>query len=452
MRMRNAVATFAVAALSLVAAPLAAAAPVPVNVRIEGKTETIFEGPILTDVHHVKASSDSKWRRCDGVNVNVPANEVPAAVPTSAGSDAMRIAGLGFDAQWYNQYEDYFLKRWGPDAQDQAENEYWGILVNNVFTDVGGCQYQLDGGDEVLWIYDAFDGRERLALYPAGYSGGAAPLTATATLNQPFEVEVDTWEGYDEGSPPPAPTRTTTPYEGAEVAPVITDGQGFQRVDTASAATVVSDADGEASITFTTPGWHRIKATDAGAGEDAAIRSNRLDVCVPQPPAADCGPLPADAQLRTPPPPLAGELDGKEGPGGEDPPGGDPPGGQPSGGGGESKGGSGSSSPAGAAPPASQPGPVQLQRPGLDRSRIAQGLVTVSWKVLDPGAGIAKWTISSQALGRKGARWVDRASGSGRTAANLRLPAGAAYRLRLIVTDGLGRSTTVPLGRVQVPR
>jgi len=447
MRLRNAVATLAVAVLSLtVAAASAESAPVQVNVRIEGETETIFEGPVLTDVHRVKGASDSQWRRCDGVNVNVPLNKVPGVVPTSAGSDAMRIAGLDFDGQWYGQYEDYFLTRWGPDGQGQAENEYWGILVNNVFTDVGGCQYQLDGGDEVLWIYDAFDGRERLALYPAGYSGGAAPLTATATLNQPFEIEVDTWEGYNEGSPPPAPTRTTTPYGGAEVAPVITNGQGFQKVDTASASTVVSGADGKASITFTTPGWHRIKATDVGIGEDAAIRSNRLDVCVPQPPATDCGSLWPDDQVRIPPPPVDGE-----GPGGGQPGGGNPGGGSPGGAGREIKPTPGSAaSPAG--PLAPRPGQVRLRQPSLDRSRLAQGLVTVSWKVLDPGAGVAKWTISSQALGRKGARWVDRASGSSRTAATLRLPAGATYRLRLTVVDALGQAAGAPLGRVQVSR
>ncbi|HYJ22743.1 MAG TPA: DUF4430 domain-containing protein [Solirubrobacterales bacterium] len=445
--MRNAVATFAVAVLALtVAAPLAAAAPTQVNVRIEGKAETLFEGPILTDVHRVKASSDTKWRRCDGVNVNAPLNKVPGVVPTAAGSDAMRIASLDFDAQWYNQYEDYFLKRWGPDAQDVGENEYWGILVNNVFTAVGGCQYQLDGGDEVLWIYDAFDGRERLALYPAGYSGGATPLTATATLNQPFAVEVDTWEGYNEGSPPPTPTRTTTPYEGAEVAPVITNGQGFQKVDTASAATVVSGADGKASVTFTTSGWHRIKATDVGVGEDAAIRSNRLDVCVPEPPATDCGPLRADAQVRTPPPPVAGEVDGE---GGEEQPGGEQPGGGGAGAGSSPAPGP-SALPAG--PPAPRPGQVRLQHPGLDRSRLARGLVGVSWKVLDPGSGISRWTIASRTLGRKGARWIDRASGSGGTAATLRLPRGAGYRLRLSVVDALGRVATAPLGRVQVPR
>ncbi len=446
--MRSSLAALAVASLSfLLLAAVAEAAPTQVRVRIEGRAETLFEGPILTDVHRVKAMGDSKWRRCDGIGASVPQNKVPGVVPTSAAADAMRIVGESFDAQWYNQFEDYFLERWGPDSEDEAAGEYWGVLVNNVFTAVGGCQYQLDGGDEVLWIYDAFDGRPRLALYPAGYGGGAEPLTATATLNQPFEVEVGTWAGDIEGQPPAAPGRAGDPYAGAEVAPVTTSSEGFQQIDVASPDTVVSGAGGVASITFTTPGWHRIKATDVAAGVETAVRSNRLDVCVPQPPASGCGALPADDQVRTPPPPVAGEVDG-ETPGGGGPGGTPPPGGSPSGGGGGAASGSNG---AGQTPPAPEPGPVQLQQPGLDRSRLARGLVTVSWRVLDPGAGIRRWTIASQRLGRRGAPWVTRASGSERAGATLHLPPGA-HRLRLTVVDALGRGASTALGRVQVPR
>src|ERR1044072_6834687 len=67
-------------------------------------------------------------------------------------------------------------------------------MVNTVFTGVGGCQYQLDSGDEVVWVYDAFDTRPLLALFPAGYAGGARPLTAMAELDEPVEVGVDAYE------------------------------------------------------------------------------------------------------------------------------------------------------------------------------------------------------------------------------------------------------------------
>jgi hypothetical protein len=442
--MRRSIATLVVATLGVFsAAPAAPAAPTQVNVRIEGRSRTLFEGPVSTDVHRVRAASDSRWRRCNGIDVNDPWNLTPAVVPTSAAADAMRILGESFDALWYNQYEDYFLKRWGPDEQDAAANEYWGVLVNSVFTSVGGCQYQLDGGDEVLWVYDAFAGRTRLGLYPAGYAGGATPLTATAEPGQPFEVEVDGRSAANEGVPPASPQRGGSPFAGAEVAPVESGEKGFERVETESPETVLTGPDGKASITFADPGWHRIKATVADSqGEETVVRSNRLDVCVPQPPASGCGALPPEDQARTPPPPLAGEGEGEEGegPGKELPP---------------SDGGAGT--PGVQARSATNPPPatakaVQLRAPRLDSSRIARGLVTVSWRVLDAGVGIRGWSISSKTIGRKGAGWVSRVSGSTHTAATIHLPPGAGYRLQLTVTDVLGRRSKAAIGRVQVPR
>lgn len=441
--MRTTSAAFIVALLTLIiAVPAVQATPTEVNVRIEGRTETLFEGPILTEGRNVRASSDTKapkgGRRCNGLNNGQ--NPTPGPTPTAASVDAMSILGEDFDGLWYGEpFEDYFIKRWGPDGQSEAKGEFWGVGVNNVFTSVGGCQYQLDGGDEVLWAYDAFSGRPRLGLYPAGYSGGAKPLTAMAELNVPFEVEVDAWDATGEGDPPDSPQRTgSEPFEGAEVAPMTIGSGGYEKVDTGSSAMEETDEHGLAEITFTESGWQRIKATVVGSGKESVVRSNRLDVCVPDPPASDCGPLLPDDLVRTPPP---GEPEGPEG---EEP---QPQGPQPDGGGqsGSAQQGSGAASPPTAA------GQVQLQLPRVDRSRIAQGLVKVSWRVLDPGAGIEKWTISSKTVGRKGARYVPRARGKGGTSAALRLPGGATYLLRITVTDALGRSSTAPIGKVQVP-
>jgi hypothetical protein len=438
--MRTAIAAFSVALFFLVStAPVAPAAPAEVNVRIEGRSETLFEGPILTDGHNVKASSDkgapAAGRRCNGLNNGQ--NPTPGPTPTAASVDAMSILGQGFDGRWYAEpFEDYFITRWGNEAQDEGNGAFWGLLVNNVFTGVGGCQYQLDGGDEVLWVYDAFKDRPRLALYPASYSGGARPLTATAGLNVPFEVEVDAWQGYAEGDPPAAPQRTgSQPFEGAAVAPVTAGPGGFETVDAGSPETVETDADGGATITFDEPGWQRIKATVLGAGgAENAVRSNRLDVCVPDPPANDCGPPPADDEVRVPPPSEPEEEPEEPQPEGEGP--GTGPGAAPA--------------RQGVAAPA-DPGRVRLKLSRLDRSALAQGLVKVSWRVLDPGAGISRWTISSQALGRDDARYVTRARGTGGTSASLRLPPAAAYRLRITVIDVLGRSSSASLGRVRVP-
>ena len=302
--MRTSIATLTITTLiTALVASNAQAAPTQVNVRIEGRSETLFEGPILTEGHDVQASSDTQERSCDGINPNDPENTTPGPTPTAASVDAMSLIGETFDGQWYGGYDDYFITRWGPDQEEQGMS--WGILVNNVFTDVGGCQYELRTGDEVLWAYNAFEHRPFLALLPvaAGYTSGTRPLTATAELGKPFEVEVLDYDDEEEDVPPAAPARTgSSPYEGAEVSPVQTSVKGFEKVETTSPETVTTNADGKASITFTTPGWHRIKATAVNTGgEEDAIRSNRLDVCVPEAGASGCGEPPAEDQVRIPP-------------------------------------------------------------------------------------------------------------------------------------------------------
>jgi hypothetical protein len=439
---RSLAAFFAATILITLAAPPAQAAPAEVSVRIEGKTETLFEGPVLTDGHNVKGITDTAappWgRRCNGLNNG--AHPTPGPTPTAAAVDAMAILDEGFDGDWYGSesFDDYFITQWGPESQDVGEGDYWGIAVNNAFTSVGGCQYQLDGGDEVLWVYDAFDGRPRLVLYPGGYSGGSVKLTAKATLGVPFEVTVVQWGHVCcTGSPPPSPTRGTTPFEGAEVGPVVDTVRGFERIDTTDA--VETGPDGTTTVTFGSTGWHRIKATAITAGNETVVRSNRLDVCVPPPPATECTPPRPDDLVREPPP---SDLPAEPGP--EDPED-------------EPKGPGGSGSQPGAAaptlgPPAPEPASqVRIAPRGLDRSRIAAGIVGVSWQVKSEGTGIAKWSIASKRLGRQGARFVVRATGKGKSTAQIRLPGGARYSLRLTFTDPLGHSSSMNLGTVRVP-
>lgn len=304
--MRTFVAAFAFALLALIIVPAAQATPTQVNVRIEGKSETLFEGPIWTEGHDVKASSDTQARPCDATNNHQ--HQTPGATPTASAVDAMSIVGESFDAQWYgSSFDDYFLTRFGPDEQSIVEGAYWGVLVNNVLTSVGGCQYELGPDNEVLWAYDAFEERPFLALLPvaAGYTSGVRPSTASAELGKPFEVEVVDYAGENEDTPPPTPERTgSTPEPGATVSPVHTAANGFERIENGSSSAVVTDAQGKASVTFTKPGWHRIKATVlTPQGIEAAVRSNRLDVCVPPEGQSACGEPLAEDQVRTPPAP-----------------------------------------------------------------------------------------------------------------------------------------------------
>ena len=312
--------TSLVACASALAPAAARAAPSAVDVRIEGRTKTLFEGPNLTEGHDVSSyradggngAEDIAEHSCDGINHNDPENTEPGPTPTAAAVDAMDEIGEGdaMAGQWYGDggLEDYFVKQWGAEAENaETEGRAWGLTVDNTFTNVGGCQYELHTGAEVLWTYNAFESRPFLALFAseASYAAGERPLTATAQLGEPFEVEVLAYGGDQEDAPPAEPEREgAEPFAGASVAPASTSAEGFESVELESPQAVVTDAQGKAAITFRTPGWHRLMAgapVDAQTGEEEAIRSNRLDVCVPAEGASGCGELPVEDRLRVPP-------------------------------------------------------------------------------------------------------------------------------------------------------
>jgi hypothetical protein len=399
----------AVLLLIIVVAPSARGAT-DVSVRIEGKEETIFEKSIPVSVQKIEASSDTQERDCDGVNELDPENVAPGVTPTLASAEAMESIGETFDGQWYDGFGDYFITRWGPDEQDNSLSAWWGVLVNQVLTSVGGCQQQLQENDEVLWVWDAFSSRPMLALYPeaAHYVEGPRPTRVIVAPGEPVAVEVVSWGASGEGSTPEVPSRTgSSPYAGAEVAPVVVNANGFQRVDTASPDATVSDADGKATFTFTTPGIHRIKATGPLGSESSVVRSNGLEVCVLAR-VGDCGEaVPAVPVVEAPKP--------------------------------------------GATTAAPEPAVTRISKPKLATGKLASGRLTVSWQVLEPGAGVRSWRIATKTLGGKGG-WVSRAHGAKGTHATVQLPRGHRYQVRFTLTDVAGHTTTYALGKVTVPR
>jgi hypothetical protein len=264
--------------------------PATVEVRVEGADQTLFEGPVETEGGYIQASSDTQPRECDGTNNNAYKQPVPTA--TKAAVDGMQIVGQPFDGQWYDGYDDYFITSFGPDAENTSLNYYWGVLLNDTFTPVGGCQAKVNTGDQLLWQYNAFNGQPFLKLAPVGDDiSSAPPLTVSVVKGQPLALQVDS---YDGGS------STYTPVSGVEVAPVTTAKQtGFETVDTSSPKAVTTDSSGLADVKFKTLGWHRIKA--AGSNDTPTgqyLRSNRLDVCVEKAVGVGCGALPADDQVR----------------------------------------------------------------------------------------------------------------------------------------------------------
>jgi hypothetical protein len=376
----------------------AAAAPTTVSVRIEGRTQTLFEGPILTEGHAVRSfkgdggseAEDLAEHACDGTNNG--RNAVPGATPTAASVDAMELGGetRAMAGQWYPGFDDYLVKQWGSEDQNaEAGGRSWGLLVNNVYAGVGGCQYELGPDNEVLWIYNAFVSRPVLALFAADdrYSSGVRPLTATAAQGKPFEVEVLALEDAIEGVPPAEPERTgATPFKGAIVAPLTTSAKGFETVQLENPEAVTTDPQGRATVTFSTPGWHRLKAggpLNEETGEEEVVRSNRLDVCVPGPGQSACGAPPPEDEIRTPPRYIAASSDsGAQAPAG-----------------GGAGGGGGSEGPAGA-------GTLAAGTSGLPArivvERLSPTLLIV--KLTRPGTFVVK--LAWRARGGRSERWI----------------------------------------------
>jgi hypothetical protein len=167
--MKSRIGTLAVLALAL-AAPSATAAPTIVNLRVEGATETLYEGPVKTDGHAIEQDKNGP-QPCDGTNGG--ANPTAGPTVTSTLDDA-----LAWDGTWNSSFSDFLVNRIGSDKA--SDTQFWGTALNGTPTELGGCQVQVKTDDQVLWAYDMFSAKQFLAL-----SG-----PKTAKLNKPFKVKV----------------------------------------------------------------------------------------------------------------------------------------------------------------------------------------------------------------------------------------------------------------------
>jgi hypothetical protein len=236
-------ALFACTLLALVLPAAALAAPVSVNLRVEGRNATIFDGPVTTDGHDV-TTVEAGTHRCDGTNGN--ANPQPGPTPTAALDDAARQSGFTIDGNYGNfGIDDYFLDRIAGDTLD-PNSEYWSLWIAFGFSDLGGCQKRIHQGDDVLWGYAAFSG-------PA--SGDRALKLSgpgSVTTDQPLQVKVT---------------------NGANGAPEAGAGVGG----------TTTGPDGMVTLAFPQSGVYRLKAE-----HQHTIRSNSLVVCADPPGAAAC--------------------------------------------------------------------------------------------------------------------------------------------------------------------
>lgn len=408
--------------------PAAAAAPSEQAVRIEGRTTTLYEGVLRTDGHAVATASDgNRPRRCDATNNG--AGTVSGPTPTSASDDAMRSVGMGWDGYWTPGFEDFFVQQYGPDREDADSYAYWGILVNGIYTSVGGCQYRLNPNDQTLWVYDAFSRRDLLRLDGPGTIGeptadvergpsiGPVQRRFTVGLGQPFTVTaIKNQATGDIGTP-----GYRIPAPGVRVAPVTTAPNGVQTIVETDPATVTTDGAGQATLSWSTPGWKRIKATAAGY-----VRSNRLDVCVLDVDGRDCDTAPPDTGTRdatpwpvpTPKPSPAGSnrllIKGVP-----------------------------------VAPTTFAVGGLQIRGLRITADGHPTAMVIARWDTV--GGATKAWKVEYRVPTDRRPRWRSAESGTSERSALLDLPAGVAVDLRIRITPPSGKAVTKTIGSVVVP-
>ena len=238
-RLRRTALPAALVVLSLAAAPAASALPVTVNLRVEGPSRTVFDGPVTTDGHDVTTDT-AGTHTCDGTNGGAEPGPGPTA--TGALDDAAKLGGFTIDGPYGNfGIDDYFIERVA-DQQVDPNSAYWSLWIDQQFSDKGGCQKRVLAGQDVLWAGIPFS-----VSVPLKLTG-----PDTATTGQPVQVQV-------------------------------TDGSNGNPQDGATVGGATTGADGRAVLTFPDKGIYRLKAE-----KPDTIRSNTLVLCVDPPGAAPC--------------------------------------------------------------------------------------------------------------------------------------------------------------------
>ncbi len=261
--------TSCIAALALtIACATASAAPVTVKLRVEGSTNTLFEGEVTTQGETFEGEPGKGSHPCDyadnGNHEGFTNGGNPSGTPTTALRDAALSVGLPFEAKWSESLGDFFVTQVGSDVEETTEPfDAWGFAVNYTTAPVGGCQIALAPGSEVLWAYNYFNLKHLLSL--------TGP--ATVNLGTPFTVHVTDGQ-------------TGQPIDGAQI------GQFAGGVTASNGSSPTTDANGNATVVISQAGTETLKATQA-----ESVRSNGLTVCVHNGNDGSCG---------TPPPPVKG--------------------------------------------------------------------------------------------------------------------------------------------------
>jgi hypothetical protein len=246
----------------------AQAAPITVNLRVEGSAKTLFEGPVSTEGETFQTSSSEGLHPCDYADNGASGGEFlnggnPSGTPTTALRDAALASGLAFDAKWFGSGAkgnenpgDFFISQVGSDVElTEAPYDAWGYAVNYTTAPVGGCQIALAPGNEVLWAYNYFNLTHLLRLSGPSSVDVGAPLTVHV---------LDAQNG--------------TPISGASI------GEDVAGVTTPLSGNPTTDAAGNATVSLSHVGAVMLKATRSDS-----VRSDALVVCVHNGNDGTCG-------------------------------------------------------------------------------------------------------------------------------------------------------------------
>lgn len=96
-----------------------------VNLRIEGASDTVYEGVIRNGPRYITTPSGGT-HLCDGTNDG--ANPAPFENGISAIDAASQLCGFAYDGTFSSQFDDFFITKIGTSDSTTTANEYWGIL------------------------------------------------------------------------------------------------------------------------------------------------------------------------------------------------------------------------------------------------------------------------------------------------------------------------------------
>ncbi len=230
--------------LALLLTAPAVAAPVTVDLRIEGANATLFEGKVTTDVRGFRFSGDPVEHVCDGTAVNSGPSQTPVPTRGAALAEAAERTPFAIAGTWNAQFgAPSFSTVLGENVEyDPGTDRFLAEIKDGEGSDFGACGDPIQTGQEVVFAYARFGDRVLKLSGPA------------------------------------------TAQPGAQVSVRVTDAGNGNAVAGASVAGVTTDADGRANVGPFAAGGQSLQATKAGT-----VRSNHLRLCVTNGSDGACG-------------------------------------------------------------------------------------------------------------------------------------------------------------------